>query len=84
MRLLAKFNLLLIIVFGVGITIAAIIAHGFLERNARYSTRFKGHRVQNIPPMAPPNQDGQAGKPINHNHIAEVWILMHTYKYENR
>lgn len=35
MRLLAKFNLLLIVVFGTGIGVAAYIAHGFLVQNAR-------------------------------------------------
>ncbi|MGH9407553.1 MAG: c-type heme family protein [Terriglobia bacterium] len=35
MKLLAKFNILLIVVFGVGIGIAATQAHKFLERSAR-------------------------------------------------
>jgi protein-histidine pros-kinase len=35
MRLLIKFNLLLIFVFGVGIAITAYVAHNFLQENAR-------------------------------------------------
>jgi hypothetical protein len=35
MRLLAKFNLVLIVVFGVGINLACYIAHQFLYQNAR-------------------------------------------------
>lgn len=35
MRILAKFNLILILIFGVAVTITGYIAHGFLERDAR-------------------------------------------------
>ena len=35
MRILAKFNLILILIFGIAVTITGYIAHGFLERDAR-------------------------------------------------
>lgn len=35
MRLLLKFNLILILVFGSGVTIAGFLSHKFLERSAR-------------------------------------------------
>jgi hypothetical protein len=35
MRLLIKFNLILILVFGSGVAIAGFLSHRFLERSAR-------------------------------------------------
>ena len=34
MRLVAKFTLVFIVVFGVGFAVAAYVAHGFLQKNA--------------------------------------------------